>query len=136
MGNDQGNREDEGQEYLQCPAEEIDLDPLVVNDPLAELAINLAICLQYLEDKHGGFCDYCTCQLGFHATMDDGGCELCGCAERELRLEHSPLTKILPSPARRVSDPDAFWRLREANTRSEGYNRAKEARNALKELTE
>lgn len=67
--------------------------------------------------------------------MDDGGCELCGCIEQAFKPERVVVPAYDPGPGR-AYDPSAFYRLREANTRSEGYNRAKEARKALKELTE
>lgn len=114
------------------------LDEPEIVDPLADLIYELAKCLIYQESQFpgAGFCDWCTCQLKFHIPFEDG-CELCGCVSDI--AHHTPQNPSLiisykSSPAH--SSPDAFYRLRDANTRSEGYNRAQEARKALKELTE
>lgn len=103
-------------------------------DPLAELAADLALCVLYLEEGKGSFCDYCTCSLGFHCTTEDGECELCTCYAAHLtkRLE-IPAAKMVP--ARRGLDIEHLSRFKDIEVEDD-YDRAKEARKVLKDLSD
>lgn len=125
-----GNWEDFGSEDLQ------ELEARVY-DPLAELAVDLAICCLAAEQGIGGPCDDCTCQLKYHVTVQEGQfkdeCETCGCYERRQR-PYAPLTRI-PSRGYKASRSDSSYRLEMYPGKGKA-ERAYEARQALKELTE
>src|SRR5438128_1380353 len=126
MESDTRNWEEQGQQDLELVEEDI-----VIDNPLAELASELAISLMALESGRGVFCDGCTCQLRFHAGTENGDCEICGC----LSVYISPIkpTTHMPmsdSKSSRVFGPDMRMQTRDP------YERARDAREALRELTE
>lgn len=101
-------------------------------DPMAELAAELAVCLLYLEERNGGFCDWCTCQLKFHCGGVTEECELCGCYE----LHHSPERNLTFMPEVDHRAERQTMGTDERIYTREPLERARAARDALKELTE
>ena len=97
-----------------------------VTDIFAILAADIVVCGIYVEEHKGGWCDDCACQLKYHCTTEDGECELCGCYE----IHHRP-TPVIVLSAKTASSPS-----RERAEEDSEYDRSKEARRALKDLTE
>ena len=111
-----------------------DLTP-VTGDPIAELACEMVLAMMAIETFTGGWCDDCTCQLGYHITTDSGECEVCGCYDQHKK----PEPMYIPSPVyapRKKTGP----RNLSADSTHYGavYSRERNlaAREALKELTE
>ena len=123
MATGEGNREDQSQDDLQV-VEDQEVDPLAI------LAAELAICIIYVEESKGAFCDDCTCVLQFHCTTDSGECELCLC--------YGHYNKIPPVFIPSAKMPDAADRHITDNKEvvTEEQDRQQAARRALRELTD
>jgi hypothetical protein len=129
-------------------------DTAVVVDPLLELAAQLALCCDAIDQNIGTFCVECTCPLGYHLTCEDGACEHCACIEiRRICLScnkprtieayavgaleckycmKAPPIRIKPGPQAKGTDRVMMITTEVEHVR----DREKEARAALKELTE
>jgi hypothetical protein len=87
-----------------------------------------------IEEGRGGWCDDCTCNLTYHVSIPETGeCELCTCISIYKKIE-PPIVMALSSahiPIRRATQHEPGIRLRK-----DEYDRNKEARLVLAELTE
>lgn len=148
MEDNSGDWPAEGAEDLQLVADQI--------NPLAQLAADIAVAYEAIEQHTGSFCADCTC-IGYHVPCDDGECELCGCTEihwfcqscgRSRAIEKfesgskvctycvatPPITIRPVAKTKRVFTDSSG--LQFGRTNLEAMDRAKRAREALKELTE
>jgi hypothetical protein len=150
MDGDTGLWEDQGPEDISLVEREF--------HPLARLFVEVAICWEAAERNAGSFCSACTCDLGYHVDCDDGSCENCGCESvywfciscgnsRPLSAYSGTQTCkfciAIPPPKIRPSNvtydgrfQNNFWSSVWLSGAQCNYNRAHEARMALKELTE
>ena len=125
-------------------------------NPLAELAAEIELCYEAIEQHIGSFCTQCTCTLGYHLSCANDECESCGCGEihkycaecgTSRALDQFPAgsqtcqycinippvkIKPIPQSGRRV-----YTDMPGHNPNIEEFwNRSTEARRALRELTE